>query len=63
MHLVLVTIKPANPLERQRAYQVNAAYHKPFHMSKAHAVKKDERLNVASGEDVCLNEEETRVFS
>lgn len=60
MHLVNVLVKPASPEKRSYSYSVNAQFHKPFHMNR----EKETRINVASGEDVCLNvEEEAYVFS
>lgn len=60
MNIVNVLVKPASPEKRSFSYDVNAHFHKPFHMKE----KKDTRVNVASGEDVCLNvEEDAHVFN
>lgn len=60
MHLVTVLVKPASSEKKSYSYSVNAHFHKPFHMKK----ERETRINVASGEDVCLNvEEEAYVFS
>jgi hypothetical protein len=62
MNLVTVHIKPADAKTRGLSYKVNAAYNKPFHIWLPGKRVKDTRLNVASGEDVCLLKEETYVF-
>ena len=63
-NLIIVTTKPASKTMRRTQRIVNTDYHRPFSSYRGKAIPSmeqkvyqhntDSRINVASGEDVCV---------